>query len=316
MALIPRIVLYHDVCSDPGDAVRGLGVSTPVELFREHIEWFCEHYTPISLAQLRSGELDLIATRKRPPLLITFDDCYRSVPRVAGPILKKLGVPALFFVNSAPIVDRRPLLDNLLCLIAACRGLRTASSFVAPDSAPAETIGELVGARVSGLSYGSRQSLIDRLVGAAAIAEARAIMDSDVYCDLQDLAACKDYGIDLGNHTHSHPHMRCLDAADFDLEIGTPGKLVHTELSGYADAFSVPYGSREDATPAILDSLDRQGVRDVFLVHSVRNRAAPTAGAWYRTSLVRDPVSSLRKRIEWLPRIRQCRDAIRKGAHR
>jgi peptidoglycan/xylan/chitin deacetylase (PgdA/CDA1 family) len=50
-------------------------------------------YEVVSLETVLSGELP------RRALLITFDDGYRSIAEVALPILRRLGLPSVFFVT-------------------------------------------------------------------------------------------------------------------------------------------------------------------------------------------------------------------------
>ena len=46
----------------------------------------------------------------------TFDDAYRSVLDVAGPILKAANAPSVFFVNPATVTDSFLPVDNVLSI--------------------------------------------------------------------------------------------------------------------------------------------------------------------------------------------------------
>jgi peptidoglycan/xylan/chitin deacetylase (PgdA/CDA1 family) len=76
--------------------------------FMSHCRLIRDTCHPISLDDLRAamaGRSELPAR----PVLITFDDGYRSVFRYAAPILAASSLPAAIFVCSGPLADRRLL---------------------------------------------------------------------------------------------------------------------------------------------------------------------------------------------------------------
>ena len=73
-----------------------------------HCELIARSCTPITLQDFRQAVLEGSPLPPR-PVLVTFDDGYRSVPTLAAPILERYGVPAVFFVCSASIAERRLL---------------------------------------------------------------------------------------------------------------------------------------------------------------------------------------------------------------
>jgi peptidoglycan/xylan/chitin deacetylase (PgdA/CDA1 family) len=82
---ITRILAFHDI---PGDS----------ELdFEAKMHALSETTNVLSLDDFLSGTLAV----NRVNVVITFDDGYQSWVRVAAPILKKLGLPATFFISSS-----------------------------------------------------------------------------------------------------------------------------------------------------------------------------------------------------------------------
>ena len=73
--------------------------------FRRHLETLARSGTPISMAQLLRG-LDGHPLPPN-PLMITFDDGYRSCHDVALPILREMGIPATFFIATSFVAERR-----------------------------------------------------------------------------------------------------------------------------------------------------------------------------------------------------------------
>jgi peptidoglycan/xylan/chitin deacetylase (PgdA/CDA1 family) len=73
--------------------------------FQSHLEALLRIGTPITMAELLRGLGG--ATLPPNPLMITFDDGYRSCHDVAFPILRRLGVPATFFIATSFVAERR-----------------------------------------------------------------------------------------------------------------------------------------------------------------------------------------------------------------
>jgi len=76
--------------------------------FMSHCRVIRDMCHPISLEDLRAAREGRSELPSR-PVLITFDDGYRSVFRYAAPILAALNLPATIFVCSGPLADRRLL---------------------------------------------------------------------------------------------------------------------------------------------------------------------------------------------------------------
>jgi peptidoglycan/xylan/chitin deacetylase (PgdA/CDA1 family) len=90
--------MYHAVATDPNDATRALSV-TP-EAFAQQMELVGElGLTPVRTADLAARWRDGRPLPER-PVLITFDDGYEGVHRLALPVLAKHGFTATVFVTT------------------------------------------------------------------------------------------------------------------------------------------------------------------------------------------------------------------------
>ncbi len=102
------VLAYHGVRSDaaaPGQQpFEGLHV-TEKEL-DSHCRLLKDTCRPISLAEWRSTRNRKAGLPAR-PVLITFDDGYRSIWKYALPILRNYGIPAVMFICSGPVEQRR-----------------------------------------------------------------------------------------------------------------------------------------------------------------------------------------------------------------
>src|SRR5882672_2339117 len=82
----------HDVAEDASYPYDPEVADATPQQFRRHLEALLRIGTPITMAELLRGLGG--ATLPANPLMITFDDGYRSCHDVALPILRRLGVPA------------------------------------------------------------------------------------------------------------------------------------------------------------------------------------------------------------------------------
>lgn len=97
------IFIYHDV-SDPEDAHHTELYSTPIDVFRQHLEFLTRHFRLVSLDDILSPNVD---GRKERLAAITFDDGFLSVKDSAFPLLAKQGVPFTVFLNRLAITENR-----------------------------------------------------------------------------------------------------------------------------------------------------------------------------------------------------------------
>src|SRR5438067_2401088 len=100
------ILTYHHIANEdptyPYDP--GVADATP-EQFRRQMELLVRYCTPIGIDELvRALEG---APLPKNPVMVTFDDGYRSCHDVALPILRAVGMRATFFVPTTYINDRR-----------------------------------------------------------------------------------------------------------------------------------------------------------------------------------------------------------------
>jgi peptidoglycan/xylan/chitin deacetylase (PgdA/CDA1 family) len=96
----------HDVSEHHGGYLYDPEVAdATAQQFRRRLEMLARIGTPIGMDQLLRG-LDGAALPPN-PVMITFDDGYRSCHDVALPILRELGIPATFFIATSFVTERR-----------------------------------------------------------------------------------------------------------------------------------------------------------------------------------------------------------------
>jgi peptidoglycan/xylan/chitin deacetylase (PgdA/CDA1 family) len=294
-------VAYHHFTAAPCPLTRHLGLSTPPDIFWRHLDYFRTNYNVVGLDEILYQRLPERA------LLITIDDCYRSVLETAAPMLKAARLPAVLFLNSEPVLEARVPLDNVLSLAVDELSLGKVAAVVAPGRRCA-SVGELITGAIADLGPAARVALKHRLLDTLGVEEADLHAESGLFLSQIEVGALSARGIEIANHTRSHVHCRAVTAdAELAAEI-TGAKLAIEIMSGMpVRAFSFPYGNEADATPRALNILRKSGHRALFLVHARSNRRRPAPDIWYRTSLTAEPTGRLAWRLKLATELRTLR---------
>jgi peptidoglycan/xylan/chitin deacetylase (PgdA/CDA1 family) len=298
-----KVVLYHHLANAQDPLTAGLGATTPPALFAEHLDRFEHEYDVIDLDGLLSNRLP-----KR-PLLITFDDGYRSVLDVAAPMLARRGLPAVVFVSAAFLRPETLPLDNLLSALAAQHGAATVAASLTDGRTSGRDAGELV-ALSAGLPYAKRVAVGDELAAQYDIDQRELRARSGLFLDAADLPALRAHGCEIGNHTASHLFCRALmNEADAHAELVEHKQQLERWTGAHVRAFSYPYGNKADATPFVERTLAENGHEATFLVEARQNPPTTTRGV-NRVSLDERPTRRVGIELELLPRLRSARDAV------
>jgi peptidoglycan/xylan/chitin deacetylase (PgdA/CDA1 family) len=104
------VLCYHGVRDDtlPPGLIPFQYLHIAASTFDSHCRLLAECCDPISLDDWRSAIAGRATLPKR-PVLVTFDDGYRSVLTKGVPVLHRHGIPAAVFVCTGPMRTRTPL---------------------------------------------------------------------------------------------------------------------------------------------------------------------------------------------------------------
>lgn len=300
-------VCYHDVAARESAATAGLGITTTPSTFAEHLDYFASRYNVVGLDAVLAGALP------ERPLLITFDDAYRSVLTNAAPMLAERNLPAVMFANSRPIRDAFVPPENLLALSAAQWGIGELTRLVSNGRFEAETLLDLIGGYASRLTPTQLRDMSATIYAKLRQTEAQLHRDLGLFLEPDDLKNLTQSGIEIGNHTRSHVRCRALDRDALNVEIvNAKGDL--EGMSGQAvRAFSFPWGHEDDATPEALAAIRSSGHQGIFLVHARHNSERPASDIWYRVVMTNESVQELPWILSIKPRLRSLVQRWRRG---
>lgn len=205
---------YHLVTDDPAPHVRPLYRFRSTREFRADVECLLRRWRPLDLpdllAWLRHGD-------PQPPrgFLITFDDGFREMHDLVMPILRHLGVPAVFFLNSATLDNRELCYPQKIALLldALTRRrdtgnlpntlLHRITQVLHAHGLPAEDA--LAGLRAVPWSH---RALLDPIADIAEVSFADFLAQRRPYLTHAQVDSLLAAGFRIGGHSIDHPRYR------------------------------------------------------------------------------------------------------------
>lgn len=307
-----RCLLFHDVADHISDFTNGINVTLNTKDFESAMKFVSRHYTAIGLR-------DYLEHRRRGslperPAMVTFDDAYASVATNAAPILRRYGIPAVFFVNSSLVGNEEFGLDNLICYVANTCGLpallSVARCFGSAENQDVASLEQVFDDVLPALSQDSIRTFRTELCTAAGISSKDLSRDAKLYVNPEQLHALAASGFEIGNHTYSHVFCRSLVGNDFEIEIDGNKNKLEAITSAKVQGFSVPYGSPIDMTAELAESLRRSGHDVAFLARDRSNAKDADLYRLNRINITTGIEKDLFGEIEVLPRLRSLADTL------
>jgi peptidoglycan/xylan/chitin deacetylase (PgdA/CDA1 family) len=257
------VITYHRI-GPTSDGLPGL----EVDHFREHMEWIRARCTPIAARELRSRADS--PPRRRPAVLVTFDDGYRDYRELAYPILSALGIPALVFVATA-YIDEPTRLFWWEALTLALRRTRVpqieppwqpdAAWPLGTDDARQRFLREakrhLKGVAETAKEEAVRSVLARLGVEPPQLAGERRMLTWD------DVRATRDI-TEFGGHSHTHTILSRLDAGQLEAEVRQCRERLEAETGQPPRFFAYPNGKHEDFDDSAKAALRRHGFEMAF----------------------------------------------------
>ena len=260
---------YHHI-ADPGPDYPfdpDVADATP-DQFRRHLELLVQRCTPIGIDELVAG-LDG-APLPPSPVMITFDDGYRSNVEIALPILRELGVPAVFFVATAFATERRLYWwETIAYLVRQAR--RRSIELSAPKplaidlAAPTatRTLQDIVKLTVhldveAFVAELARQADVEWTPAVARALADRLIMTWD------DVRALHAAGMDVESHGRRHRVLQTLDDDALADELAGSRADLERETGRQVRAIAYPVGRTIASEPRIRHAVAAAGYRVGF----------------------------------------------------
>jgi peptidoglycan/xylan/chitin deacetylase (PgdA/CDA1 family) len=298
------IVTYHDISDESSPFTSQLQLATRPDVFRNHVAYFARNFDLISADELLAGRLP------RKPLLLTFDDAYRSVLTVAGPILKEINAPSIFFVIPSVLHGNSLPIDNVLSLAVEEMGSSSVLDLMNVKGASTVTVGEMISRFVANMRQDDIAAIKSRIFSALGTTEEAARRASKKFLNDTEMGKLADFRIEVGSHSMTHSHFRGLSNHEIEFEIGQ-SRCELQSLSGQpVRCLSIPYGDQLDATREVMAFARACGHQAIFLVHARSNRFRPHEDTYYRISLRNERPWKLAMKVRALPLVRSIYNGL------
>ncbi|MCX7514603.1 polysaccharide deacetylase family protein [Frateuria hangzhouensis] len=263
-----RILAYHrvlDVGNPDAFAFDLNEISASPDQFREQMLLVKRYYDPIGFHQLIAA-LDSGRPLPPKPLIVTFDDGYDDNYHVAFPILRELGMSAMFFVSTGHIDSGMPYAyDWLVHMLCRTQVERLQVDELAFDQAMPAT---LAGRRALGKELLFHLKALDAITQAAVIArlgEAWGMRpDRHAQCrpmTWDQLREMRAAGMEVGSHGVHHHILAKLSPADMVTEIDQSMRTLQREIGAPIEVLSYPVGGPDSYNPQVIEAARRAGFR-------------------------------------------------------
>ncbi|HWM85307.1 MAG TPA: polysaccharide deacetylase family protein [Kofleriaceae bacterium] len=256
---------YHSVGEPGGDYLFDDDVidATPQEM-RAQMAILARHCTVLGREQV-TAIMD--GARVPPnPVIITFDDGYRSCRDVALPILAEFGFTATFFIATDYVSQRRPFWwDSVNYLVK-----RSAQRHIEIDYPHVLKInlGQRLAA-IEALKYAASATydldmgrFLDGLARAARVTWSHAVEEelaAELIMTWQDVCALRSAGMDIASHTRSHQVLRNLSVAALEGELAGSRSDIEREVGESTRSLAYPVGYRIGHIPKLRAAVQRAG---------------------------------------------------------
>jgi len=232
------VLSYHGLRSSSRgtDDIPFANLHVTEDTFESHCRLIADTCHPIDLMAFTDAQITQRALPAR-PVLVTFDDGYRSVFEMARPILRRYRIPATAFICSEPVKEQRLFWFD----------------------AVARAAGEPAVDAVRALADEERRA-------AAGACEARAVADDPLAPMTPDhVRQLADDGFGIGAHTSSHAPLGQLSPALQQEELESCRATLESWTGQRVDALAYPWGvPRVDYTPQTVAIAEHAGYTTAF----------------------------------------------------
>ncbi len=231
------VLCYHSVRPDdwPAGRMAFEGLHVRASELDTHCAFLKATCQPITLAQWRAAAAGGPPLPER-PVLVTFDDGYRSMATVARPILQRHGVPAVLFLCTEA-VERRQLhwfdAIGLTCGEAAVQTLKQAP-------------------------FDEWRTAVSEASTPVCDHEPHALLT------VNEIGELAREGFEIGGHTDSHPILARADRDEQEQQIARNRTALEAWSGKPVAAFAYPNGERADYTAETVALLEQSGYQMAF----------------------------------------------------
>lgn len=246
------IVGYHRI-GEPSVVARETDegvVDVTAEDFERHVAFVARSFDVVGVDALRRYFVENAPLPKN-PALITFDDGYRECFDIALPILRRHGVPGVFFVSTDHVSRRKVFWWDRIAYLFKKTAVRARVELEYPQHTVLDLAADRAGALDAALTIVKRtfgldldrylEELAKRLDVPWTAADEERISD-DTLMTWDQLRELRRAGMDVQSHTATHRILQTLSDDELRRELVESKQAIESELDEPVCAIAYPSG--------------------------------------------------------------------------
>lgn len=264
-----RVLAYHRVLesTDPqGFSFDAELISASAEAFREQMAHLRRRFSPMRFDEVLQ-RIDRGQALPKDAVLVSFDDGYDDNYRVAFPILRELGMSAMFFVSTGHIDSGRPYAyDWLVHMVCSTQAERLRAPALGIDRALGDTLAERRACaaelldRLKGLHDDDQATLIARLEREWNMPREAGHPDCRPMT-WDQLREMHRGGMEVGSHGVHHRMLAKLSRERMVAEVQGSKATLERELGAPVCVLSYPVGGPDAFDHATVEAVRATGFR-------------------------------------------------------
>jgi peptidoglycan/xylan/chitin deacetylase (PgdA/CDA1 family) len=259
-------------------------VSATPEAFETQVRFLAKRFNVLTLdcllkiAAHEGGSTKAFPSVAKPLALVTFDDGYRDNYCTALPILRKLGVPATFFIPTQFLsIPGLPWWDHVAYVLKRTSIPQLTLQRFPGDSAPlilnlgfmashsqrTAAITTVIQLLLDG-AIADETWFLAQLDVQAEVPVDRSALGRELFMTLDQLGELVNTGMAVGSHTQSHRVLASLDDSTQHDELAKSKRFLESALGRRVEAFAYPFGRVGTFTTRTMQLVVEAGYRLAF----------------------------------------------------
>lgn len=276
------IITYHHIADNDASYPYDPNVAdaTPVQ-FRRQMETLARYSTPIGIDDLIAAIQG--APLPKNPVMITFDDGYRSCHDTALPILRAVGIRATFFIATSFVSERRLYWwDRIAAMIRRGRRKKSVMTYpyrIALDLERPQLVDELSDVVKNTYDLDVERFLeeLSTTIDADWTRQREADCADGLIMTWDQIRALARAGMDVESHGRHHRVLQTLDSATLQDDLEGSRRDLEAQLGRPIRALAYPVGRRISGERHIRDAIAAAGYQIGMSNQSGVNRWWPPA---------------------------------------
>ncbi len=276
------VLAYHRIGEAAGQLFDDELFSASVEGFRQQLLYLRSRFDVIGLDEVIARLEGAGPVFRRPTAMITFDDGYRDNYEVALPILREVGLPAVFFI-AAGYIDRPRLTwwDRVAYVVKSTTRDTLELDYPEPLTIDLRqpdrnrATQQILQAYTRTVEI-DQERFFDHLEAQAGVEVDSEALGRDLFMPWDQVRGLRGGGMAIGSHTYDHPVLSRIPEAIQLSELTRSKHVLESQTDGPIHAVAYPVGGPDAFSDSTKRMVREAGYRAAFSYYGGFNRPDAT----------------------------------------